>query len=103
MGQQARENTRENDDRISHIHRHGLVPCFQPMLLRQIVLCYKSKYTVRIGADLQGEMTDHDHPGDASREAAVAEKKFIRLTIIAAIVSAAMMAAASLLYLYSKG
>jgi len=48
-------------------------------------------------------MTDHNHQGDTSREAANSEKKFIRLTIIAAVVSVAMMALASLLYLYWTG
>jgi hypothetical protein len=48
-------------------------------------------------------MLDHDYPGDAPREAAVAERKFIRLTIVAAIVAAVMMGSASLLYLYWTG
>jgi hypothetical protein len=39
-------------------------------------------------------------PDKDSRGASEAERKFIRLTIIAAIVAAAMMAAASVIYLH---
>jgi hypothetical protein len=103
LGQQARKDTRENDDRISHIHRHGLVLCIAYALTANRALL-QIQYVVRIGTNLlEEEMTDHNHQGDTSREAANSEKKFIRLTIIAAVVSVAMMALASLLYLYWTG